>query len=93
MVMEVKIFVGNLPMSTTGKELTSLFEQAGDVTAVDISTNRSTGKSMGYAYVTMSTQNEADRAVSTFNTYRLEDHKLKVALVRPREQRGFDATT
>jgi len=37
----------------------------------------------------MSTQNEADKAVSMFNAYSLNDHQLKVALVKPRQQRGF----
>jgi RNA recognition motif-containing protein len=87
--MEVKLYVGNLPESTTEKELDALFAQAGDVTTVDIITDRRTGGSKGYAYVTMSAQNEADKAVSMFNSYSLEDRRLKVTLVRPREQRGF----
>ena len=87
--MEVTLYVGNLPKSTTGKELTSLFMQAGDVMGIEISMDRVTGRSMGYAYVTMSTQNEADTAVSRFNTYWLEDQQLKVMLARPRDLRGF----
>lgn len=89
--MEAKLFVGNLPKSTTGKELIRLFAQAGDVAVVDIITDRLTGGSKGYAFVTMSAQSEADRAVSMFNTYSLDDHRLKVTLVKPREQRGFGA--
>lgn len=87
--MEVKVYVRNLPKSTTGNELNTLFAQAGEVTAVDLITDRQSGMCRGYAFVTMSAQNEADRAVSMFNTYSLEDHQLKVALVRSREQRGF----
>lgn len=87
--MEVKIYVRNLPQSTTGKELDALFAQAGEVTAVHLITDRQSGKSKGYAFVTMSAQSEADRAVSMFNTYSLENRPLKVALVKPREQRGF----
>ncbi len=87
--MEVTVYVGNLPRSTTGRELTSLFSQAGDVTEIDLVTDSTTGRSRGYAYITMSAQSEADRAVSFFNSYRLEDQLLKVTLVRPREQRGF----
>lgn len=89
MLMEVKLYVGNLPRVTTRKELDALFGQAGDVTSVDIITDRLTGGSKGYAYVTMSAQNEADKAVSIFNAYSLDDHRLKVALVKPRQQRGF----
>ncbi len=88
--MEVKVYVRNLSESTTGKELSTLFMQAGEVTAVDIITDRQSGTSKGYAFVTMSAQSEADKAVSMFNTYSLDEHRLKVALVRPREQRGFD---
>ena len=87
--MQVKLYVGNLPRTTTRNQLDALFAQAGDVTLVDIITDRLTGGSKGYAYVTMSTQNEADKAVSMFNAYSLEDHRLKVALVKPRSQRGF----
>ena len=86
---EVKIYVGNLPRSTTGKELNTLFMQAGEVTAVQIITDRQNGISKGYAFVTMSAQSEADKAVSMLNTYSLDDHRLKVALVKSREQRGF----
>ena len=91
-LMEVKLYVGNLPMSTTGKELTAIFAQAGDVTAVDIITDRLTGGSKGYAYVTMSAQSEADKAISMFNSHFLDEHRIKVALVKPRGQRGFVTT-
>lgn len=87
--MEVKLYVGNLSRSTTGKELDALFAQAGDVTAVNLITDRLSGGSKGYAIVTMSAQSEADKAVSMFNTYSLDDHQLKVALVKPRERRSF----
>jgi hypothetical protein len=85
-LMEVKLYVRNLPGATTGSELDALFARAGEVTSVDLITDRRTGRSRGYAYVTMSTQNEADKAVSLFNAYALDDHKLKVALVKPRQQ-------
>jgi RNA recognition motif-containing protein len=87
--MEVKLYVGNLSYATTREELDALFERAGDVSSVDIITDRATGRSQGYAYVTMSTQNEADKAVSMFNAYSFDDHRLKVALVKSRQQRGF----
>lgn len=87
--MEVKLYVGNLPKSTTGNELDALFGQAGDVTAVNIITDRLTGGCLGYAYVTMSAQSEADKAISMFNTYALDDHRLKVNLVKPRGQRDL----
>jgi cold-inducible RNA-binding protein len=87
--MEVQLYVGNLPKSTTGREISTLFAQAGDVTAVHLIRDRQNGGSKGYAYVTMSAQSEADKAVSMFNTYSLDEHLLKVALVKSRGQRGF----
>jgi RNA recognition motif-containing protein len=89
---EVNLYVGNLPKSMTGKELNTFFAQAGDVTSVNLITDRQNGGSKGYAFVTMSSQSEADKAVSMFNTYSLDDHRLKVALAKPREQRGFGTT-
>ncbi len=88
---EAKVYVGNLSRSTTGDELNTLFTQAGEVTAVNIITDRQNGESKGYAFVTMSAQSEADKAVSLLDTYSLDDHPLKVMLVKSRTQRGFDA--
>jgi len=76
----------------TGEQLNILFAPAGDVTAVSIITDRRTGGCKGYAYITMSAQSEADKAVSMFNAYPLDDHNIKVTLVKPREQRGFVTT-
>ena len=90
--MEVELFVGNLPVFMTAKQLDNLFAQAGDVIAVNIITDRLTGGSKGYAYVTMSAQSEAYKAVSLFNSHFLDDHPLKVSLLKPREQRGFVIT-
>ena len=91
-VVEAKLFVGNLPVSMTAKQLDNLFAQAGDVIAVNIITDRQTGGSKGYAYVTMSAESEGYKAVSLFNSHFLDDHYLKVSLLKPREQRGFVMT-
>ena len=88
--MEFEIYVGNLSKATTQEELNTLFAQAGKVTAVNLVKNRKSGESNGFAFVKMSAQNEADKAVSMFNTYSLDDHYLRVNLVNPRKQRGFD---
>lgn len=87
--MEVKLSVRNLSKSTTQEELNTLFTQAGDVTSVDIIIDRKRGESRGFAFVTMSAQSEADKAVSMFNAYSLDERQIKVDLARPREQRGF----
>ena len=88
--MEVNLFIGNLSKSITREDLISLFKQAGEVISVDIMKDRTTGKPRGFAYISMSAQSEADRAVSMFNSYSLDEHLLKVFLARPREQRGFE---
>ncbi len=87
--MEIEIYVGNLPQATTQEELNMLFSRAGDVTSVDIIKDRTSGVSNGFAYVIMSAQSEADKAVSMFNAYALEDHHLRVLLVTSRKQRRF----
>jgi RNA recognition motif-containing protein len=91
--MEVEVYVGNLSKSTTQEELNALFEQAGDVTSVEVIKDRKSGESRGFAFVAMSSQSEADKAVSMFNTYSFSDHVLKVSLTKPREQRGVTSPT
>lgn len=86
--MEVEVFVRNLSSSTTQDELGALFAQAGDVTVVKLIRDLKSGESKGFAYITMSALSEADKAVSMFHTYSLNDHMLKVRLAKPREQRG-----
>lgn len=90
--MEFEIYVGNLSKSTTQEELNTLFAQAGEVTSVNVIKDRKSGESNGFAFVKMSAQSEADKAVSMFNTYSLDNHYLRVNLVRPRKQRGFGTT-
>lgn len=86
--MEVKLYVGNLSKSTTQDELNILFTQAGEVTDAEVYKDRKSGESRGFAFITMSAQSEADKAVSMFNAYSLSDHALKVSLAKPREQHG-----
>ena len=87
--MEAKLYVGNLSKSTTPDELDVLFTQAGEVSTVEVIKDRKTGDSRGFAFITMSAQSEADKAVSMFNAYSLSDHALKVSLAKPRDQRGI----
>jgi RNA recognition motif-containing protein len=89
--MEVQVYVRNLSKSTTQQQLNILFEQAGEVTAVQLIQDRISGESKGFAFITMSAQSEADKAVSKFNSYVLDDRFIKVDLVRSRERRGFDS--
>lgn len=86
--MEVNLYVGNLSQSTTQEELNLLFTQAGEVTSAEVMKDRETGESKGFAFIAMSAQSEADKAVNMFNAYTLSDHRLMVSLVKPRQQRG-----
>lgn len=88
--MEAKIYVGNLAKSTSQEDLNTLFTQAGQVVSVDVIKDRNSGEPKGFAFITMSAQSEADKAISLFNAYSLGDHELKVNMAKPREQRGFD---
>jgi RNA recognition motif-containing protein len=83
--MEAKLYVGNLSKSTTQEELNTLFAQAGNVIAAELIKERKSGESKGFAFVTMSEQSEAEKAISMFNTYSLSDHALKVSMAKPRE--------
>jgi len=86
--MESKLYVGNLSYSTTEDDLRTLFAQAGAVTSVALIKDRDSGRSKGFAFVEMSTQVEAEKAISMFNSYQLGDRELKVSLARPREEQG-----
>jgi RNA recognition motif-containing protein len=86
--MESKLYVGNLPYSTTEEQLSELFAQAGTVTSVKIVKDRDSGYSKGFAFVEMSSQEEAEKAISMFNAYKIGDRELRVNPARPREDRG-----
>ena len=86
--MDVKLYVGNLSYATTEDELRALFAQAGTVASVALIKDRDTGQSKGFAFVEMSTQAEAEKAISQFNAKDLKDRALTVNLARPREERG-----
>jgi RNA recognition motif-containing protein len=87
--METKLYVGNLPYNTTEDDLRNLFAQAGAVASVALIKDRDTGQSKGFAFVEMSNQGEAEKAIQTFNGYMLSNRPLKVNMARPREERGF----
>jgi RNA recognition motif-containing protein len=87
--METKIYVGNLSYDTTEDDLRTLFAQAGTVASVALIKDRDTGQSKGFAFVEMSNQSEAEKAIQTFNGHTLSNRPLKVNLARPREERSF----
>jgi RNA recognition motif-containing protein len=86
--MEAKLYIGNLSYETTEQELRELFMQAGTVTSVALIKDRDSGRSKGFAFVEMSSQSEAQKAISMFNSYTLNDRQLTVNVARPREEHG-----
>lgn len=86
--MDNKLYVGNLSYSTTEEELRTLFAQAGTVTEVAMIKDRDTGQSKGFAFVTMATQQDVEKAIKLFNGYSLGNRQLRVNVARPREEGG-----
>ena len=91
--MDTKLYVGNLSYSVTEDELRTLFAQAGNVTSVAVIKDRDTGQSKGFAFVELSTQAEAQQAISRFNGQKLGERTLTVNMARPKEERGQAAVT
>src|ERR1041385_1784336 len=85
--MGTKLYVGNLSFNTTENELQELFSQAGAVQEVTLMQDKFTGKSRGFAFVTMSSEQEAQNAISQLNGKTVEGRPLTVNEARPREPR------
>jgi RNA recognition motif-containing protein len=84
-----KLFVGNIPYSTTEQDLRELFSRSGaKVASVRLITDFDTGRSKGYAFVEMSTPEEAERAIGELNNLSLNDRKIVVNEARPRPEGG-----
>jgi cold-inducible RNA-binding protein len=86
--METTLYVGNLDYSATEDDLRRLFTQAGEVQSVRVIKDRDTGRPKGFAFVEMSTQAEAEKAISLLNGFSFHDRPLTVNLARPREDRA-----
>jgi cold-inducible RNA-binding protein len=85
--MDIRIYVGNLSKSTTEAEINTLFAQAGKVSTVELVKDRDSGLSKGFAFVTMTDQAEADKAISTYNAYSLGGNEIKVNVAKPRAEK------
>lgn len=82
-----KLYVGNLPFASTAQDLEALFGQVGTVSVVEIIFDKFTGRSRGFAFVTMGSGDEAQQAVEKFHGYQMEGRALAVNIARPREER------
>ena len=82
-----KLYVGNLPFASTAQDLEALFGQVGTVSVVEIIFDKFTGRSRGFAFVTMANGEEAQQCVEKFHGHEIEGRALAVNISRPREER------
>lgn len=82
-----KLYVGNLDYGVTDDKLSELFSKAGKVVSAAVITDRQSGRSKGFGFVEMSSEEEAKKAIETFNGKDFEGRKLVVNEARPREPR------
>lgn len=85
--MGTKLYVGNLPYSTTSDELKELFSQAGEVASATVLTDKFTGRSRGFGFVEMADEQGAGDAIEKFNGHSIDERKLVVNEARPLEPR------
>jgi RNA recognition motif-containing protein len=87
--MSTKLYVGNLPYNTTQEELSELFGKHGEVVEVALITDRETGRSKGFGFVTMADAAAAQQAIQRLNGTSLNNRTLTVNEARPREERRW----
>ena len=88
--MAKNIYVGNLNYDTTEDSLRALFAEHGEVTSVNVITDRYTGRSRGFGFVEMADDQEAQDAISALNGHNLDGRQLRVDEARPRKSRWVD---
>lgn len=85
--MSKKLYVGNLSYNTTETQVRDLFSGAGEVTSVNLITDRDTGRAKGFGFVEMTDDTQANEAIRRFNGFSLDNRTLTVNEARPREER------
>ena len=84
-----RLYVGNLPYTTGEAELQELFSKAGTVESVRVMRDAATGRARGFAFVEMSTDEEAQKAASELNQFQMGGRALTVNEARPKPEGGF----
>ena len=82
-----KLYVGNLPYDTGETDLQDLFAKAGTVESVNVMRDQATGRARGFAFVEMSTDDEAQKAITELNAFQLGGRSLTVNEARPKAER------
>ena len=86
--MSTKLYVGNLPYQTTEADLQTLFETSGQVASISIVRDRATGQARGFAFVEMSDEESAKRAISELDRHEYGGRNLTVNEAKPMTPRG-----
>jgi RNA recognition motif-containing protein len=86
--MGKKLYVGNLPFSETEETITETFSQCGTVESAKLIIDRETGRSKGFAFVEMSSEDEAQEAISKFDGQEMNGRPLRVNEAKPQEPRN-----
>ena len=87
--MSTKLYVGNLDYGVTDAQLTELFSQSGTVVSATVIIDRQSGRSKGFGFVEMGSEEEAKKAIEMFNDKEFMGRKLTVNEARPRQPRNF----
>ena len=82
-----RLYVGNLSYSTTDEGLRAFFSEAGDVSDAEIVIDRATGRSKGFAFVTMVSDEGAQKAINVLNGQPLDNRALRIDFAKPKEDR------
>ena len=85
--MEKRLYVGNLPFDTSEDQLHELFSAHGQVVSAKLITDMETGRSRGFAFVEMSSEDEAKKAIDNMNKAKVGDRELTVNEARPRPEK------
>ena len=86
--MNTKIFVGNLSFNTTENDLQDAFAAHGTVVEANLMTDRVSGRPRGFGFITMSSPQEAQKAIDALNGATLDGRNLTVNEARPKEERS-----
>lgn len=82
--MSTNLFVGNLTFGTTNGELEAMFAAYGDVTRAQVITDRDTGRSRGFGFVEMASNEAAEKAISSLDGKDVSGRQIKVNVAKPR---------
>lgn len=83
----MNIYVGNLPYNVTEEELREVFSEFGEVSSVNVITDKYSGQSKGFGFVEMEKNSEAEEAIKALNESSLKGRNIKVNQAKPRDKR------